>query len=225
MESEGTLIPVAEDISSLHIPKNVKWVLIIEKEAVFQTLRQLCFIQHPYWRLGAGIMITGKGYPDLATRQLVRMLSDELPATVPVVALVDGDAHGLDIVSVYKFGSVALHHEADKLAAPRVGCIGIWASELASFGIDKDNLIPISRADEKKARSMLRRELPARWKRELVHMLYVRRKAETEILCSLPRSLDEPHPLVKYLADRIGERILASSLEPGPGCKQATMEY
>jgi meiotic recombination protein SPO11 len=53
-------------------------------------------------------------------------------ARVPVVALVDGDAYGLDIVSVYKFGSVALRHEADKLAAPRVECIGIWASELAS---------------------------------------------------------------------------------------------
>ena len=51
---------------------------------------------------------------------------------VPVVALVDGDAHGLDIVSVYKFGSVALRHEANKLAAPRVVCIGIWASELGS---------------------------------------------------------------------------------------------
>ena len=51
---------------------------------------------------------------------------------VPVVALVDGDAHGLDIVSVYKFGSVALRHEANKLVAPRVGCIGVWASELAS---------------------------------------------------------------------------------------------
>jgi hypothetical protein len=56
-------------------------------------------------------------------------------------------------------------------------------------------------------------------------MLYLRRKAETEILSSLPRSPDEPHPLVKYLADRIGERILASSLEPGPGFKQAAMEY
>lgn len=76
---------------------------------------------------------------------------------------------------------------------------------------------------------MLRRELPAHWKRELVHMLYMRRKAEIEILSSLPRSLDEPHPLVKYLADKIGERILASSLEPGPGSisrfKQETMEY
>jgi len=51
---------------------------------------------------------------------------------VPIVALVDGDPHGLDIVSVYKFGSVALRHEVNKLAAPRVGCIGIWASELAS---------------------------------------------------------------------------------------------
>jgi hypothetical protein len=32
---------------------------------------------------------------------------------------------------------------------------------------------------------MLRRELPARWKRELVHMLYMRRKAEIEILSML----------------------------------------
>jgi len=52
--------------------------------------------------------------------------------SVPLVALVDGDAYGLDIVSVYKFGSVALRHEASKLAAPRVECIGVWASELAS---------------------------------------------------------------------------------------------
>jgi meiotic recombination protein SPO11 len=71
---------------------------------------------------------------------------------------------------------------------------------------------------------MLRRELPARWKRELVHMLYTRRKAETEILSSVPRNQDEPHPLVKYLADRIGERILASALEPELGYTQTTME-
>lgn len=56
---------------------------------------------------------------------------------------------------------------------------------------------------------MLRRKLPARWKRELMHMLYTRRKAETEILSSMTRSPGEPHPLVRYLADRIGERIFA----------------
>jgi meiotic recombination protein SPO11 len=91
--------------------------------------------------------------------------------SIPIVALVDGDAHGLEIVSVYKFGSVALRHEAHKLAALRVQCIGVWISELASqvcsssrgpmhvltrirFGIDKDAYIPISRADEKKVSSV-----------------------------------------------------------------------
>ena len=92
-------------------------------------------------------MTQGKGYPDLATRQMVKALSDSLPSTyvvppfassatifhrVPFVTLVDGDAYGLDIASVYKFGSVTLRHESHKLAVPRIDCIGVWASELAS---------------------------------------------------------------------------------------------
>ena len=56
---------------------------------------------------------------------------------------------------------------------------------------------------------MLRRELPGSWKRELMHMLYTRRKAETEILSSVPHNPEEPHPLVKYLADRIWVHMLA----------------
>ncbi len=71
---------------------------------------------------------------------------------------------------------------------------------------------------------MLRRELPTRWKRELVHMLFMRRKAEIEVLSSLPRNPHEPHPLVKYLADSIWEHIFALSLEPGPGYSQTMME-
>ena len=131
-------------------------------------------------------MAQGKGYPDLATRQMVKTLSDNLPSTyvnpsftssatifssVPFVTLVDGDAYGLDIASVYKFGSVTLRHESYRLAVPRIECIGVWASELASqvvylhkfmnlltrtrLGIDICELLPISRADEKKVRRSL----------------------------------------------------------------------
>ena len=90
-------------------------------------------------------MTQGKGYPDLATRQMVKMLSDKMSSTyvvppfssratifsrVPFVTLVDGDAYGLDIASVYKFGSVRLRHESPRLAVPRIECIGVWASEL-----------------------------------------------------------------------------------------------
>ncbi|KAF7983767.1 hypothetical protein HWV62_18966 [Athelia sp. TMB] len=47
------------------------------------------------------------------------------------MALVDGDAFGLDILSVYKYGSVSMRHESAKLVASRVEWIGVWASELA----------------------------------------------------------------------------------------------
>jgi hypothetical protein len=56
---------------------------------------------------------------------------------------------------------------------------------------------------------MLRRELPDRWKKELVHMLHMRRKAETEIFSSVSCISGEPHPLAMYLADKIQERVMA----------------
>ena len=53
--------------------------------------------------------------------------------SVPILALVDGDAYGIDILSVYKHGSTRMRHENDHLAADRLQWIGLWASELASY--------------------------------------------------------------------------------------------
>ena len=49
---------------------------------------------------------------------------------VPILALVDGDAYGIDILSVYKFGSTCMQHEKEQLAAERVQWLGLWSSEL-----------------------------------------------------------------------------------------------
>ncbi|KIY50396.1 DNA topoisomerase IV, alpha subunit, partial [Fistulina hepatica ATCC 64428] len=180
--SDGTLIPVGEDIAFFSQQGEVTWVLIVEKDAVFQTLCRLGLVTHPSLA-GPGILITGKGYPDIATRHLVRTLADCLSPDVPILALVDGDAYGLDILSVYKYGSHGLRHENDKLAAHRVKWLGIWPSELSSYNIDRDALLPITKHDEKKASAMLRRpNLPKRWRKEITRMLHSRRKAEIEIL-------------------------------------------
>lgn len=48
------------------------------------------------------------------------------------MALVDADAYGLDILSVYKYGSHSLRHENDRLASDNIRWIGLWGSELAS---------------------------------------------------------------------------------------------
>ncbi|KAJ3537833.1 hypothetical protein NM688_g6615 [Phlebia brevispora] len=197
--NESTLIPPAEDIRRFDVNDSLCWILVVEKEAVFQTLCHTGFSEHLSLP-GRGLIITGKGYPDVATRQLVCALSENLPESFAISysGSVDGDPYGIDILSVYKRGSSKMMHQQDVLTAPRIKWIGIMASELNGLGIDKDALLPITKHDEKKALSMLRKaKLPRKWRqvaesyqrcniatmtKELQHMLFNRRKAEIEIL-------------------------------------------
>lgn len=200
---EGTLIPTGEIIERFELKGDISWVLVVEKEAVFQTLCRFQFASHRSLP-GPGLIITGKGYPDVATRQLVKTLSDNLPGHIPIVALVDGDAYGLDILSVYKYGSHSLRHQNKKLAASRIEWLGIWASEIADLNIDLDTLIPITLHDEKKALAVLSRPtdtVPMKWRRELTRMLHIRRKAEIEILSN--SSSQRSNSLIHYLAHKV----------------------
>ncbi|KAI5123661.1 hypothetical protein M0805_001691 [Coniferiporia weirii] len=186
-DTESSLIPPAQDVAKFEINDDIAWILIVEKDAVFQTLRSAGLTSHPSI-LGPGLLITGKGYPDLATRQLVKSLSDNMPETTRILILVDADAYGIDIVSVYKYGSISMRHESESLAADRIEWIGVSASEALSLGVARDALLPTTIHDQRKAMSMLRTnlKLPAPWKRELMQMLHIRYKAEIEVLSSLP---------------------------------------
>lgn len=144
---------------------------------------------------------------------MVKALSDHL-SDVPIVALVDADAYGLDILSVYKYGSQGLRHENGKLAAHRIEWLGIRASELSEFDIDVDMLIPITKHDQKKALEMLRRPsdvLPPEWRKGLARILKTRRKAEIEILASVRSHGQEPERsyLVPYLCRKISHFVSA----------------
>ncbi|OSD04027.1 DNA topoisomerase IV, alpha subunit [Trametes coccinea BRFM310] len=231
-DSEPILIPPSEDIERFEVDSNLAWVLVVEKEAVFQTLCRLRLGTH-HALPGNGLVVTGKGYPDVATRQLVKTLSANLPEQIPILGLVDGDAYGIDILSVYKYGSMRMRHEQEQLAAERVQWLGLWSSELAGLGIERDALIPITKYDEKKARVLLKRKsTPPHWRRELQHMLFTRRKAEIEILEAL-RSPTRPAeaaeaggiraaeagnpgiPLLRYLSAKISTACMeAARREP-----------
>lgn len=62
-----------------------------------------------------------------------------LPRT-RILALVDADAYGLDIVSVYKNGSASMQHENESLAAERVEWIGVSASEALRYFLFRSRL-------------------------------------------------------------------------------------
>jgi DNA topoisomerase VI subunit A len=55
------------------------------------------------------------------------------------LGVVDADPYGLDILSVYKYGSKSMQHENDKLAATRIKWLGLWASEVERY----DPLYPV----------------------------------------------------------------------------------
>ncbi|KAJ7141464.1 Spo11/DNA topoisomerase VI subunit A [Mycena epipterygia] len=122
-------------------------------QAAFQTLCRVRLADHPGLS-GRGIIITrtDKGYPDVATRQLVATLFACLLWRIPILGLVDGDLYGLDTLSVYKYGSRGMVHKSEKLTAGRIKYLGVLASELASYGVDRDALLPITKHDEKKER-------------------------------------------------------------------------
>jgi DNA topoisomerase VI subunit A len=56
-----------------------------------------------------------------------------LSSRVPILALVDADPYGLDILSVYKYGSYATAHEGDTLTAPRIELLGIKITEMQGY--------------------------------------------------------------------------------------------
>ncbi|KAF8604722.1 DNA topoisomerase IV, alpha subunit [Ceratobasidium sp. AG-I] len=235
LDCDETLIPVGESISRIHVDEELRWVLVVEKEAVFQTLRQLGFTSK-YGDTGPGIIITGKGYPDLATRQLVSIFSADLPPesvlflpyssltkfdqyftiahSIPILILVDADAHGLEIVTTYKFGSRAMTHENDLLVAPRLEWIGVRHDDLVGLGVDLSRMLKLTARDRQKAECMLDNpNLEEDMRLELETMLNTGYKAEIEIL-SAPRTSGPyhtggPHALAAYVHGKILTSIQA----------------
>ncbi|KAL4938586.1 hypothetical protein BDV06DRAFT_52101 [Aspergillus oleicola] len=188
------LIPRAQDIVGLDISE-VSWVLIIEKEAVFRRLARDNF--HLRAAVGKGILITGKGYPDLSTRAFAREILDSLPQSQAQMqpptfyALVDGDPDGMAIMSTYKYGSMAHTHENGRLNLPCLRWLGLRTSEVVSgLGLDGDEaLMTLTKRDRKKIVSMLSRSPvwavdgpEVEWRVELQRTLMLNVKAEIEIL-------------------------------------------
>lgn len=90
----GAQIPqIISNVTSIRVKAN--FVLVIEKDAVFQKL-----LEENCSRALKCILVTGKGYPDVATRMLVKMLSEKM--NLPVYIVVDADPFGVDIMLIYR---------------------------------------------------------------------------------------------------------------------------
>ncbi|KAG8386028.1 hypothetical protein BUALT_Bualt03G0106400 [Buddleja alternifolia] len=177
-----------------HIPVRVEdvedmisvaeYILIVEKESVFQRLANDQFCRHNHC-----IVITGRGYPDVPTRRFLRLLMETLH--LPVYCLVDCDPYGIDILTTFRFGSMQMAYDSKSLRLPEIRWLGAFPSDCKKYQLPLQCLLPMTAEDKQKARGMLdrcymEREVP-NWRSELQLMLDRGVKFEIEALsaCSL----------------------------------------
>ncbi|XP_044068472.1 meiotic recombination protein SPO11 isoform X1 [Siniperca chuatsi] len=150
--SSSAAVAVSSNIGGItNIVSSAKFVMIVEKDATFQRLLDDDFCT----KLFPCIIITGKGVPDVNSRLMVRKLWDTLH--IPIFALVDADPHGIEIMCIYKYGSVAMSFEAHSLTVPSVMWLGLLPSDLQRLRVPEAALIPLTKRDESKLSSLLKR--------------------------------------------------------------------
>ncbi|UQC82028.1 type IIB DNA topoisomerase [Colletotrichum lupini] len=139
----GILIPSARTVSEIDFGP-AHWVLVIEKEVGLVW----CWLQNiadwnrqriGHWhRRGtrrlqplawAFLSRSGKGYPDLNTKQFVHLLHTAKPE-LPIFALVDFDCYGIAIMRCYSYGTRGHAHEK-ATTVPSMQWLGIKSDDLA----------------------------------------------------------------------------------------------
>ncbi|KAI4731868.1 DNA topoisomerase IV, alpha subunit [Aureobasidium sp. EXF-10728] len=192
----GILVPSMEEVLSVDLTR-VRWVLVIEKEATFQSVLSSEDWQEMMWH---AVLVTGKGYPDIATRAVTRFMTVASPrngfAEPPLFGLVDFDPDGLAILHTYKHGSEKMSQENAELVVPRIRWLGLHSSTITDEDQTHRNqgLLTLTPRDRHKAKKMLEWEQhsfveAAHWRRELQVMLMLNLKAELQILDSDPSGL------------------------------------
>ncbi|CAL5010245.1 unnamed protein product [Urochloa decumbens] len=163
-------------LSRLNLSSDARYIIVVEKDAIFQRLAE----DRLYNQLPC-ILITAKGYPDLATRFILHRLSQTFPNT-PIFALVDWNPAGLAILCTYKYGSISMGLESYRYAC-NVKWLGLRGDDL--------QLIPESAFQELKprdlqiAKSLLSSKFLQECHRaELTLMVETGKRAEIEALYS-----------------------------------------
>ncbi|XP_031229637.1 meiotic recombination protein SPO11 isoform X3 [Mastomys coucha] len=182
--NQAAVDSIIDDISCmLKVPRRSLHVLSTSKGLIAGNLR---YMEEDGTQVQCTCSATGKGIPDLNTRLLVKKLWDTFH--IPVFTLVDADPYGIEIMCIYKYGSMSMSFEAHSLTIPTVRWLGLLPSDIKRLNIPKDSLIPLTKHDQMKLDSILRRPYITYqpfWKKEMEMMADSKMKAEIQALTLL----------------------------------------
>lgn len=190
---EATKVPAQVD--KVRVETNADMILIVEKDTVFEKLIELKYHE----KLPNIILLTGKGYPDISTRLLLKKLLNY--RNLKVYCLVDGDPYGIDIMMVYRYGSRALSQMRERVSCPEVRWIGIHPSEIKKLNLP---MTPLTQADQRCLKRIMEKEnISDEIKKELRVIEEVNAKSEIEHLSLPPFNYN----LTDYIAEKIKQNL------------------
>ncbi|EXC34350.1 Meiotic recombination protein SPO11-2 [Morus notabilis] len=145
-------------LDKLILKTDARYIIVVEKHAIFQRLTEDGFFNQV-----PSILITAKGYPDIATRLLLHRMSRAFPE-LPILALVDWYEQLLSLVT-----------------EPVTLWLGLRRDDLQF--ILEESLVPLKPKDLQIAKSLMSSEiLPENYKEELTFMVQSGQRAEIEAL-------------------------------------------
>ncbi|MEW5301028.1 MAG: hypothetical protein WDW38_009401 [Sanguina aurantia] len=103
-----------------------RYLIIVEKDAIFQRLTEDRFFDEV-----PAVLITAKGFPDLATRCFAAQLMAAFPGQMRCLGLVDYNPAGVTILQTYKLGSARMGLEDVACTLPDLRWLGIRAAMLS----------------------------------------------------------------------------------------------
>lgn len=177
MGRSGWMVPSDVDEGMEFIDIDAEYVLVVEKDALWQRLNE-----DKFWKKEKCIIITPKGQASRGTRRLIRKFADE---GLPVYAFTDCDAWGWYIYWTIKTGSINLAYLGRDFAVPEMKFIGVTMKDLEEFDFLKKLTINAKEIDLKRAQEMLNYEwinIHKEWVEELQRVLKTKKKLEQDAL-------------------------------------------
>ncbi|MDE1824929.1 MAG: DNA topoisomerase IV subunit A [Candidatus Micrarchaeota archaeon] len=177
MGRSGWQIPSDVDNDIEFVDIKAKYVLVVEKDALWQRLNE-----DNFWKKENVILITPQGQASRGTRRIIRKLADK---GLPVYVFTDSDAWGWYIYWTIKTGSINLAYIGGAVATPEARFIGVTMSDLDKYTFLNKLTIAASEVDIKRAQEMLNYEWikgHKEWVVELERMIKSKKKLEQDAL-------------------------------------------
>lgn len=119
---------------------------------------------------------------------------------LPMFILCDADPHGIEIMLIYRHGSMQMSRCVDHLAVPQAQWIGLHPSDISCLGLQT---LSLTTRNEKLIRHMLQRPyISETIGSELQILLQTKRKAEIESLSNLSPGYLVENYLPKQILNR-----------------------